>query len=454
MQFVWKHIDDMVGKGLDWDVIIRLLVYISASLVPMALPLAVLLSSLMAFGNLGENYELIAFKSAGISLKQILKPLFVLILMLAGVAFLFNNYWLPIANLKSRSLLYDVREKKPTMDIKPGIFSSELDNFTIRVADKKVKGDKEYLYDLMIYDHSQGRGNRTVITADEGLMTMSENKQFLVLHLYNGQSYDEQMEKTVHKSYPLARTTFEEEVIRFDLSEFALNRTDEDLFKSNYYMLNLKQLEEAIDTLSDLRQVRYDRYLSDLKQSYTLFSGQEYKDTTLKLITVQADMGNIFRNSGKDRKLHIVETAINLARNSKSRVTSSIEDLSARREYINRHKIEWHKKLTLSFACIVLFLIGAPLGAIIRKGGLGMPMVISVVFFLIFHILSITGEKMAKEGAISVFAGMWMATAVLTPIGLFFTYKATTDSSLFRMDALLEPIRDFFRRRKTKAVSE
>lgn len=454
MQFVWKHIDDMVGKGLDWIVIAQLLMYISASLVPMALPLAILLSSLMAFGNLGENYELIAFKSAGISLRQILKPLFILILVLAGIAFLFNNYWLPVANLKSRSLLYDVREQKPTMDIRPGIFSSELENFTIRVEDKKVIDDKEYLYDLMIYDHSEGRGNRTVITAEKGLMTVSNNKRFLILHLFNGQSYDEQMENTINKNYPLARTTFEEEIIRFDLSQFALNRTDEDLFKNNYYMLNLHQLEEAIDTLTKVKQGRFDRYTIGLKQSYSLFNETDYRNSGLQLIGTEANISNLIERSKKSRQVNILETAINLARNSKSRVSSIIEDMAVRSEYINRHKIEWHKKLTLSFACIVLFLIGAPLGAIIRKGGIGMPMVISVIFFLIFHILSITGEKMAKEGAISVYAGMWMATVVLTPIGLFFTYKATTDSSLFRMDAYIDSIRDFFKRKKTKKRTE
>lgn len=444
----------MVGKGLDWDVIAQLLVYISASLVPMALPLAILLSSLMAFGNLGENYELIAFKSAGISLRQILKPLFILILFLAAAAFLFNNYWLPIANLKSRSLLYDVREKKPTMDIRPGIFSSELEDFTIRVENKKVEGDKEYLYDLMIYDHSEGRGNRTVITAEKGLMTLSDDKQFLILHLFNGQSYDDQIENTVEKNYPLARTKFEEQLIRFDLSEFALNRTDEELFKNNYYMLNLNQLEEAIDTLSKVKEGRFERYRNELKQSYSLFNETNYSDLGLKLVKANTNIDQIIKQTKKDRQINIVETAINLARNSKSRVASINEDLKIRSEYINRHKIEWHKKLTLSVACVVLFLIGAPLGAIIRKGGIGMPMVISVIFFLIFHILSITGEKMAKEGAISVFAGMWMATAVLTPIGLFFTYKATTDSSLFRMDAYFDSIRDFFKKKKTKAVTE
>lgn len=450
MQFVWKHIDDMVGKGLEWSVVLQLLMYISASLVPMALPLAILLSSLMTFGNLGENYELIAFKSAGISLKRILKALMFLIVLLSIAAFLFSNYILPVANLKSRSLLYDVREQKPTMDIRPGIFSSELEDFTIRVKDKKEVDEKEYLYDVLIYDHSKGKGNRSVITAERGLMTVSDDKRFLILQLFNGQNYDEQMETSRKKNYPLARSSFEEEILRFDLSQFALSRTDENLFKNNYYMLNLQQLDNAIDTLSIQREERKVIYTSGLRNSYYLFSNKELRKHSKPFKRASFHLDVFLNGLKKAQKEQIVVTALNLSRNSRSRVSGSKEDLSSRKEYINRHRIEWHKKLTLSFACIVLFLIGAPLGAIIRKGGLGMPMVISVIFFLIFHILSITGEKMAKEGAIPVFIGMWMATAILTPVGLFFTYKATTDSSFFKLDSYLSNFKDLFIKKKNQ----
>lgn len=451
MQFLWKYIDDIVGKGLDGIVILKLLTYVSASLVPMALPLAILLSSLMTFGNLGEHYELVAFKSAGISLKRILRPLAILVVILSGVAYLFSNYWLPIANLKSKSLLYDVKKQKPTMDIRPGIFSDGLDNFSIRVKEKKVIDDVEHLYDVMIYDH-RSPGNRSVTVAEEGVMTISDNKRYLVLKLFNGENYDENFQRKNNYKYPLARTSFKENEIRFDLAQFDLSRTDEDLFKSNYKMLNMDQLSKAIDTLSKIRKNHFEQFQDGMYKSYYRFAG--IKDKGLKkknhIIQAKPDLDSLIASLDLNRQRQVYATASNLARNSKSRLSSMVTDLYNRDKYIRYHKIYWHKKLTLSFACFILFLIGAPLGAIIRKGGLGMPIVISVVFFLIFHMISITGEKMAKEGAMDVVKGMWMASAILLPIGLFFTYKATSDSSFFRLDNYLYPIKKLFKKKQDK----
>lgn len=446
MQFVWKHIDDMVGKGLEWAVIGKLLLYVAASLVPMALPLAILLSSLMTFGNLGEHYELVAFKSAGVSLKRVLRPLFIVACLLSIVAFLFSNYWLPVANLKSKSLLYDVKEQKPTMDIKPGIFSSDLDDLSIRVRDKKVVDGIERLYDVLIYDHSNGKGNKTVITAEEGTMIFTPDKRFIELTLYNGINYDEASDNNDRK-YPLSRTEFSEDLIRIDLSEFDLKRTEEELFKKGYKMLNISQLSDAIDTLSIFKQENLANRQASLKKSYFLFSGKANKEAREKIITEPIDFKELYNNLSPLQKEQVIITSANLSRNSKSRVNSIVTDQAARAKYIRNHKIEWHKKLTLSFACLVLFLIGAPLGAIIRKGGLGMPIVISVIFFLAFHMLSITGEKMALEGAIPVESGMWMATLILLPIGLFFTFKATSDSALFSGDAYI----NFFKKNFTKS---
>lgn len=434
MQFVWKHIDDMVGKGLEWAVIGKLLLYVAASLVPMALPLSILLSSLMTFGNLGEHYELVAFKSAGVSLKRVLRPLFFVACLLSFVAFLFSNYWLPVANLKSKSLLYDVKEQKPAMDIQPGIFSNNLDDLSIRVKDKKEIDGEDHLYDVLIYDHSKGKGNRSVIAAEEGVMRLTPDKRFIELTLYNGINYDESDEKGERK-YPLARTKFSEDLIRIDLAEFDLKRTEEDLFKNNYKMLNLKQLSSAIDTLTTFKESNFSSLKASLKKSYFLFSATSQKDSKQKVINAPLDFHEFYNALTPIQKEQIIITSANLSRNSKSRINSMLGDMNAREKYIRNHQIEWHKKLSLSFACLVLFLIGAPLGAIIRKGGLGMPIVISVLFFLTFHMLSITGEKMALEGAIPVERGMWMATAILLPVGLFFTYKATSDSALFSTEA-------------------
>lgn len=443
----------MVGKGLEWTVIVELLVYVSASLVPMALPLSILLSSIMTMGNLGENYELVAFKSAGISLKRVLRPLAVVVFLLSILAFVFSNYLLPIANLKSKSLLYDVKEQKPTMDIQPGIFSNSLDDYSIRVRDKKIIDDVEHLYDVLIYDHTSGQGNRVVIVAQEGIMTMSEDKKTMNLKLIDGYSYDES-EENKKREFPHMRSKFGEQLIRFDLSQFALNRTDEDLFKSNYKMLNLRQLDNAIDTLSKLKTKHFESFKKGFKRSSLLYKDDRKKREELKLIHRKANVDSLIQALPYNKQKQVLITATNLSRNAKSRVSSVVEDIYNRTKYINYHKIYWHQKLTLSFACIVLFLIGAPLGAIIRKGGLGMPIVISVIFFLIFHILSITGEKMAKEGAMTVVQGMWMASMILLPVGLFFTYKATSDSSFFRLDSYLSGIKKFFKPAKSEKKKE
>ncbi len=451
MQFVWKHIDDMVGKGLEWTVIAQLLIYVSASLVPMALPLSILLSSLMTFGNLGEHYELVAFKSAGVSLKRVLRPLAVLAVLLSITAYLFSNYWLPVANLKSKSLLYDVKEQKPTMDIKPGIFSNELDDYTIRVQDKKVIDDVEHLYDLLIYDHSDGKGNRSVIVAEEGIMTLTPNKRFIEMRLFNGENYEEDIDGARTKKYPLIHSKFKEDLIRFDLSQFALNRTDEDLFKNNYKMLNINQLSKAIDTLNLIKNNHYLNFQKSMKKGFYMYTDlKERKFKNIRNYRPES-IDTLFNQMSIVQQQQVVITAANLVRNGKARLSTIQNDIKDREKYIRNHEIQWHKKLTLSFACLVLFLIGAPLGAIIRKGGLGMPIVISVLFFLLFHILSITGEKMALEGAIAVPQGMWMASAILLPIGIFFTYKATTDSAMFRADVYV----NFFKKilpKKKKSI--
>lgn len=450
MQFLWKYIDYIVGKGLEWTVIAKLLIYVSASLVPMALPLSILLSSLMTFGNLGEQYELVAFKSAGISLKRVLRPLAVVAFLLSITAFVFSNYWLPVANLKSKSLLYDLKHQKPTMDIQPGIFSSELDDYSIKVDDKKVIDEVEHLEGVLIYKHSKEQGNRNVIISESGIMTSTPDKRYMEIKLFDGISYEEEIEKNrSEKKYPLRKTSFKENMIRIDLSEFELNRTDENLFKNGYQMLNLEQLSEAIDTLNKIKMNTKASYQEGLRNSYFFYlERNNQKDLSLKL--GPDSLHQYFEDLNQSQKEQTFITASNLIRNTKSRLETLVEDQKSRERLILKHEIYWHKKLTLSFACLVLFLIGAPLGAIIRKGGLGMPIVISVIFFLLFHILSITGEKMAAEGAIDVAQGMWMATAILLPIGLFFTYKATSDSALFNVESYVEPFKRIFKKKDSK----
>lgn len=437
MQFLWKYVDDLVGKGLDAAVISQLLFYASATFVPMALPLAVLLSSLMTFGNLGEHYELVAFKSAGISLSRALRPLSILALLISITAFLFSNYIYPVANLKFGSLLYDVRQKKLAFNLDEGVFDNDLNGYVIR-AGRKAK-DNKTIYDVMIYDHTNRQGNTKVTVAKKGIMELTPNQQKIIFTLYNGYSYHDITNETNYQiKRPFEFMKFDKESLTFDLSQLDLHRTNEDLFKSNYSMLNVSQLNHAIDSLSTQliqRQVAF-REISIRKFGYLA------RDDTGKIALKQKipekeiqDMTKIkypfLENFDLKARKQILDYAQNNARYAKDDLLFHQQKYVKPKEgLIIDHEVVWNQKFKLSLACLIFFFIGAPLGAIIRKGGLGLPLVISILFFVIYHVISVTGEKSAKTGEMSMIFGMWLSTFVILPLGLFLTYKATSDSPL------------------------
>ncbi|MBL4624990.1 MAG: LptF/LptG family permease [Flavobacteriales bacterium] len=451
MQFLWLYIDELVGKGIEWYIIIELLFYASAHLVPMALPVAILLSSIMAFGNMGENYELVALKSSGMSLMRIMYPLIVVTVITAASAFYFaNNVW-PVANLKFKTLLYDIQHTKPAIDIKPGVFYKGIDGYVIRIADKDEDG--QTMHDMLIYDHTKRQGANKVIRAEKGKMFMSEDKMFLNLVLYNGHSYDEvkdkEMQDNSHK--PLIRAKFDKEIIRFNLSGFQLERTDEESFTSNYQMLNIVQLEKEMDTL----KMKYiDRKAQVKKIQHLKFS--LWRDTTITDSTTASKDSlkqySILADLDESTGLRVVDMATNLTRSSKTQLTQFDKEFANRQSYINKYRMEWHRKFTIAFSCIVLFFIGAPLGAIIRKGGMGLPVIIAIIGFLVHYMLNIVGEKLVKEGTVAPFFGMWLSSLVLFPIALILSYKATTDSALFEGSTYVDVLRKFanFLRKLTK----
>ncbi|UTW62294.1 LptF/LptG family permease [bacterium SCSIO 12741] len=420
MQFLWVYIDDMVGKGLEMTVILELLFFASANLVPMALPLAVLLSSIMTFGNLGEHYELVALKSSGLSLQRIMSPLIVFMVMLCIGAFVFSNNVWPVANLKFASLLYDIRSKKPALDIKDKAYYKDIDGFVIRVKNRDEQTDM--LHDVLIYDHTDNRGNNRVIRAKKGKMSMSEDQMTLTFVLEQGNLYDE----LEGDKFPLYRSSFEKKTIRFDLSDFKMAHTDEDLFKNNYKMMTIDQLSRKIDTLKMKMDVRTKDFHKGLMESLLIVSDSLKLDKPLAAET--PNLNHWFDSLPKHKKIQYINWALNSVRSTNTYAGVYEAEHKSRLKTIRRHEIEWHRKFTLSFACLILFFIGAPLGAIIRKGGLGMPTVISVLLFIAFHIASISGEKMVKQGQMTPWIGMWMASLALTPVGIFLTYKATTDS--------------------------
>ncbi len=446
MQFLWKYIDDLAGKGLEWYVIAELMFYTASTLVPLALPLAILLSSIMTFGNLGEHYEIVALKAAGISLRKIMNPLIVTSVILSIAAFGFSNYILPLANLKMDSLLYDVKEKKPALNIRPGFFNKDMENYSIRIGSKDDDG--KTIHDVMIYNHADNNGNTDLTVANSGKMEQTENKKYMVFSLFNGCNYKEETENNqIQPTYPFRRTYFKENIIYFDLSGFDLNRTNEELFKTNMQMLNLKQLGIAEDSLTKEYAVRKLDYTQNLVKNYNWFS-QYSKLDSIKLDTAKILQEDFLSNFSKQEKLNITDLAINTARSIKENLSFTKDEFVQKERRINRYKIEWHRKFTLSFACLVLFFIGAPLGALIRKGGFGMPVVMSILFFVAFHIISISGEKFAREGIIDPYKGMWLASAILLPIGIALTLKATTDISLFDMNNYRELFSKLFKRKK------
>ncbi len=455
MQFLWRYIDDLVGKGLGVDVIAELFFYAALTMIPMALPLAILLASLMTFGNLGEQFELTAMKASGVSLLRSMKPLIALIILIAIGAFFFQNNVLPIAQTKMWTLLYSMRQKSPEVEIPEGVFYDQIPGYNLFVETKN--SDTGTLYNMMIYDVSKGFENSSIILADSGRLAFSEDQTHLFLKLWNGESFENLKEAASNmRNVPYRRESFKDKeiLVTFDAN---FNRLDEQGMRNQYVGKNLSELQATIDSVG----LRVDSvgaiYAGDLRRQpivgtsayKTAYDGKRYtytKDDGSEKAGRLVDIDSLFRAGGAQQRSYI-QSALNIARRNKQNYEFKALAMSEDRETIRRHAIELQKKFTLSFACIIFFFIGAPLGAIIRKGGLGMPLVISVFLFIFYYIIDNTGYKLARDGRWEVWEGMWLSAAVLLPLGIFFTYKAVNDSAVFNADAY----RNFIRRLLGKA---
>lgn len=432
MQWLWKWVDELIGKGLSWDVLAQLIAYATSAFVPAVLPLAVLLSSIMTMGGLGERSELTPMRSAGLGLFSILKPLALFATGIALFSFYFSNNVLPVANLKFQSLLYDVREKKPALSLKPGVFYNGLSGISIRVMDKDE--DTGELQDVMIYDHRQPfQANRTVVRAERGRMQRSTDGQFLVLVLENGRIYDEQDKRNggSRGGHPLLRGRFEREEIRIDLSGLGMKRTDEDLFKDHFKMLTLGQLGYAEDSLRRHMEERFRNQDHYLRNGLFITRDSALAGTPGEFTDMQGFQATL----SPTERVGYYATAANLARNTITFIDRTVAEREDRAKQIAKFQVEWHRKLMLAFACLIFFFIGAPLGAIVRKGGLGMPSLIAIIFFLVFHVVSYSTEQLVKSGGLPAWPGMWISSMILLPIGVWLTWKAATDSPLFDRDA-------------------
>lgn len=458
MQFLWRWIDELVGKGLDFKVILELMIYVSASLVPMALPLAVLLSSLMTFGNMGEYYELTAMKASGISLQRIMFPLILLVFLISLGAFFFANNITPYTNLKMKSLLYDVRQQRPELHIKEGEFFNGIDNYSIRINRKNQVTN--IMYDLKIYDHTQRRGNVNVIIADSGKMEMTDDKRNVLVTLWHGISYTEMEEdrKKRYNTYPHRTDIFGEQKIVIALTGFDLQRSDENIFKNYYQMLNVKQLARASDSLNT-EMSKKNKHFQHSLITYHYFKVRDKSIPSLPvhpppLITdsvtdmpqqkdTPVNFDSLFASYDPAVRKRIISSALANARSAMNFIENTASNLKYEKKNIRKHEIEWHKKYTLSIACLIFLFVGAPLGAIIRKGGMGMPTVISTVLFILYYVISLIGEKIVRESLVPSYQGIWMSSLILVVVGVFLTYKATNDSSILNVDTYLSYVRSF-----------
>ena len=414
MQFLWRYIDDLVGKGLGVDVISELFFYAALTMVPMALPLAILLASLMIFGNLGENFELTAMKASGISLLRTMAPLIVLMVMIATGAFFFQNNALPIAQTKMYTLLYSVRQKSPELEIPEGVFYDQIPGYNLFVESKNR--DTGVLYDMMIYDVSRGFENSSIILADSGKMSITADKTHLFLELWSGESFENLKDAaTGMKNVPYRRETFttKEIMVPFDAN---FNRMDEQGMRSQYIGKNMAELQATIDSV----QLRVDslghEYTRELRETPHMnvmpyitvpdTAGTLRKEPAPEVMMDRPiDVDSLFRGSSSGVALNYLQAALSKAQRAKQEYEYRSLTMADDQRSIRRHSIELMKKFTLSFACIIFFFIGAPLGAIIRKGGLGTPLVISVFLFIFYYIIDNMGYKLARDGKWPVWGG-------------------------------------------------
>ncbi len=503
-QFMLKYFDDLIGKNLGPEIFGQLLAYFAIHMMPMALPLAVLLSSIMTFGNLGEHFELTAIKSAGITLTRTLFPILIFTLLLTAVAMISNDKLVPRTNIKAWSLLYDIKQKKPSLDLKEGLFYSGIPGYSIKVSEKYP--DNITLKDVIIYDHTTGeRGNMNAILADSGRMFTMNEDRYLVFELFDGNSYEESKRveggryRSYREPYSMTRTSFDKARIVFNLSSFAWERSDESLFANHKYMKTMSELQSDIDTMYANVELSVDKVKLAIpqqfsfhkpRQIYTIDSARakydsaqlleiqmqeariepEYNETeddgddempharatmpipraelnttlviddTTKKQPIIIDSANVVAAIDSimaERRINdgfFITRALNKSRTIKSQLSIYKVQIENKRREIDNYEVERYKKIAQAVSCLIMFLIGAPLGAIIKKGGLGVPVLVSTAFYIIFYVLTITGEKLGKTGQLDTLLSVWLPNLTLLPFGLFFLVNARRDSRIFEAD--------------------
>ncbi len=483
MQFLWRYIDDMVGKGLELSIIFELLFYKALTIVPFALPIAVLISSVMVYGGLSERYELSSFKSAGVSLNRILLPILVCSIMIAIFSFFCNNNFIPIANKKFSSRLHDIRKQKPALSLEEGIFNEDFRGFSIRIGKKNT--EKNEIEDVLIYDHTNNsKGETFIISAERGKMFPSTDERYFVMNLYNGTQY-QKLPDNKSNVYPFSRTKFKEWRKVFDLGEFEMNRTDEELFKNHYAMLSVSKLANEIDTLVNKKEetikrihIPFNGYFPKTPIKTNAPKNDSITDAMIKKLNDAGDTklkkpknklrsfkkpDPVFQSRDieispdtrfytlypKKDRIKLFKTAHRATNNQKDRAFSIIKSNAALKTSIIKHKYELHYRFSISIVCLVFLFIGGPMGAIVRKGGFGYPLLVSVIFFTVFIMLNIFCKRLAEGATLYPVFAAWLPTIILAIVGTFLTKKAIDDSKVLDIGSYLAPIRRLFQKLKS-----
>ena len=440
LQFLWKYIDDLVGKGLDWNIVVELLFYASMGLLEMSLPLAILAASIFVYGNLAENNELIAIKSSGISLPRMMRPLIFVNIVIASLAFVYSNNVLPYSNLRLWSLMFDVRHQRPEINIKEGVFFDGIEKIRIKI--EKKNPHTNMMHSIMIYDHRSDNGNTNVTIADSALMQVTPNEQFLMLTLYSGIRYDDLFDNTnpreTREKRPFRQQKFSKQEVLFALDPTEFNRTNLELFRHNARMQNMTQLVTTLDSIKKNKVISNDKAFQHFF-TYNVFKSLNTRNEKTSPISIDS----LFENMSEVQKIQAFSRAKNFARSAESYLTTAVDNIVDQNIEFNKHKIELHKKFTLAFSCFIMFFVGAPFGAIVRKGGLGVPIIFSFIFFLVYYIISMIGEKGVKSAEMNAVVGMWFATFIVFVIGVYFTFLATKDRIITSPKQLVENLKKY-----------
>ncbi len=441
MQALWLQFDKIAGKGIDIVIIFKFLGYIALMMVPTALPIAILLSSIMALGNLAENYEFAAIKSAGISLQRLIRPLVVLMIILSSLNFLFLNYIFPYASLKSKNLIYNMKMKEPGLALVAGTFNTEIPGYSIKFKEK-YGPENNFLRDVLIYEIKSNSVNNKVITAEKGEIVSEEGSRYLTLVLENG-FYNEEIinKKNTRKQrerVPAIKAHFDRYKINIDVSSIGDFDPDDVKYRSGKEMLSLNQLHYYVDSLDE----PYHKFVENRAiRMFKILRGNKLVKDTIEKFDLNT---NVLENFNDEDKSLIINNATTFVTSNMDNISSFKETLMNKQKIINAYDTEYHKRLAFSVACLVLFFIGTPLGSIIRKGGFGLPMIMAIIIFVIYFFISTLGKNMAESNTISPFLGGWLASIVLLPFGVFLMIRATKDKGIFNVDAFMQPITNFF----------